>query len=89
MKRLIVGPRAVVEALHAHANEISVIFVAEDGRRELQEVAELAQKRNVSVEARPVPELDKLAKGQRHQGVVAIAGSYSYLSFEELMAQLP
>jgi 23S rRNA (guanosine2251-2'-O)-methyltransferase len=41
------------------------------------------------VEARPVPELDKLAKGQRHQGVVPIAGSYSYLSFEELMTQLP
>jgi 23S rRNA (guanosine2251-2'-O)-methyltransferase len=89
MKRLIVGPRAVAEALRAHANEISIIFVAEEGRRELQEVAELAQQRKVPVEARPADELEKLAKGQKHQGIVAIAGSYSYLSFEELMNLLP
>jgi 23S rRNA (guanosine2251-2'-O)-methyltransferase len=89
MKRLIVGPRAVAEAVHAHANELSIIYVAEDGRRELQELAQLAQKRNVAVEPRASGELDKLAKGQKHQGVVAIAGSYSYLSFEELLTQLP
>ena len=89
MKRLIVGPRAVAEAVHAHAHELSVLYVAEEGRRELQEVARLAQQRNVPVEERASDELDRLAKGQKHQGVVAIAGSYSYLSFEELLSQLP
>jgi 23S rRNA (guanosine2251-2'-O)-methyltransferase len=89
MKRLIVGTRAVAEALRAHANEIAIVYVAEEGRRELQELAELAQQRKVAFETRTPPELERLAKGQKHQGVVAIAGSYSYLSFEELMAQLP
>jgi 23S rRNA (guanosine2251-2'-O)-methyltransferase len=89
MKRLIVGPRAVAEALRAHANEISIVYVAEEGRRELQELAELAQQRKVVLETRAPAELERLAKGQKHQGVVAIAGSYSYLSFEELMAQMP
>lgn len=89
MKRLIVGPRAVSEAIRAHANDISVIYVADEGRRELNEVAETAQKRNVAVEACSVPELDKLAKGQKHQGIIAVAGSYSYLSLEELLEKLP
>ncbi len=89
MKRLIVGPRAVAEALRAHASEISVLYLAEEGRRELSELAEAADARKVPCEALPGAELDKLAKGQKHQGAVAIAGSYSYLSLEELLAKLP
>ncbi|HEX6244517.1 MAG TPA: 23S rRNA (guanosine(2251)-2'-O)-methyltransferase RlmB, partial [Polyangiales bacterium] len=75
--------------LHAHANEIAIVYVAEEGRRELQELAELCHQRKVALETRLPAELERLAKGQKHQGVVAIAGSYSYLSFEELMTQLP
>jgi 23S rRNA (guanosine2251-2'-O)-methyltransferase len=89
MKRLIVGPRAVAEALRAHADEIAVLYLAEDGRRELQELAQNAQARKVAIEAQPSSELDRLAKGQKHQGAVAIAGSYSYLNLEELLAKLP
>jgi 23S rRNA (guanosine2251-2'-O)-methyltransferase len=89
MKRLIVGPRAVAEALKAHAGELAVLYVADDARRELRELAESAQRRNVTVEQRAPQELDALAKGPKHQGVIAIAGSYSYLSLEELMARLP
>jgi 23S rRNA (guanosine2251-2'-O)-methyltransferase len=89
MKRLIVGPRAVAEALRAHANEIAVLYLAEEGRRELQELGDAAVQRKVAVEARPGFELDKLAKGQKHQGAVAIAGSYSYLNLDELLAKLP
>jgi 23S rRNA (guanosine2251-2'-O)-methyltransferase len=89
MKRLIFGPRAVTEALRAHANELSVVYVADDGRKELREVAKLASDRKVVVEERSMPELDALAKSERHQGVLAIAGSYSYLSLEELLEKLP
>jgi hypothetical protein len=79
----------VAEAVHAHANEISIIFVAEDGRRELQEWPSW-RRSAMSPSSRGLSrDLDKLAKGQQHQGVVAIAGSYSYLSFEELLTQLP
>src|SRR4051794_27824793 len=89
MKRLICGPRAVTEALRAQAGEISVVFLAEDPRRELREVVELAKQRNVAFEFREPQELELLARGERHQGVVAIGGSYSYLSFEELVEKLP
>lgn len=89
MKRLLLGPRSVTEALRAHAAEISVIYLADEGRRELAELATLARQRNVAVEARSPDELTALARGERHQGVIAIGGSYSYLSFEELRDQLP
>ena len=43
MKRVILGPRAVTEAVRAHAGELSVVYVSEDGRRELAELSELAR----------------------------------------------
>lgn len=89
MKRLLLGPRSVTEALRAHAAEISVIYLADEGRRELAQIADLAKQKNVALEARSSDELTALARGERHQGVVAIGGSYSYLSFEELRDQLP
>src|SRR5688572_9029107 len=89
MKRLICGPRAVTEALRANARELSVVYVSGDPRRELREVAQLAGERKVAVEERSAAELDALAKGERHQGVLAVGGSYSYLSFDELLERLP
>ncbi|MET0341851.1 MAG: 23S rRNA (guanosine(2251)-2'-O)-methyltransferase RlmB [Polyangiales bacterium] len=89
MKRLLLGPRSVTEALRAQASELSVIYVSDEGRRELAELAELARRKNVPVEARVPDELDRLAKGERHQGVIAVGGSFSYLSLEELLAKLP
>jgi len=89
MKRLLLGPRSVTEALRANAADISVVYVSDEGRRELAEIVETARKRSVVVELRELGELDKLAKGDRHQGVVAITGTYPYLNFEELMDKLP
>ena len=89
MKRLLLGPRSVTEALRANAAEISVVYVSDEDRRELVTLSDEARKRNVIVEARTPHELDKLAKGDRHQGVVAISGTYPYLNLEELLAKLP
>ncbi len=89
MKRLLLGPRSVSEALRANAAELSVVYVSDEARRELVELAALARERGVSVETRAQGELSVLARGERHQGVLAIAGSYPYLSFEELAAKLP
>lgn len=89
MKRLLLGPRSVHEALRAGAAELNVIYLGEEGRRELTELAELARRQGVAVELRSTQELDALARGARHQGAVAIGGSYPYLSFEDLVAALP
>lgn len=89
MKRLLLGPRSVTEALRASASELSVVYMGDDARRELAAIAELARQRSVVVEQRTAHELDALAKGERHQGVVAIGGGYSYLHLEELLDKLP
>ena len=89
MKRRIFGPRAVTEALRANAGAISVIYVTEDARQQLREIADLAEQRKVVVDSRSSAELDAFAKGERHQGVVAITGEYSYLSLEELLSERP
>ncbi len=89
MKRLLLGPRSVSEALRANAAELSVVYVGEEARRELAELAARARERGVAVEPRSAGELDALARGERHQGVVAIAGGYPYLSLDELRAKLP
>ncbi len=79
----------MTEALRANAGAISVIFVTEDARTQLQDLASLAEQRKVVVESRSAAELDAFAKGDRHQGVVAITGEYSYLSLEELLSERP
>lgn len=88
MKRLLCGPRAITEALRANAREVTVLYLSNEPRRELKELAQLAADRKVPVEERSTAELDALAKGERHQGCLAIGGSYSYLNFEELMQAL-
>jgi 23S rRNA (guanosine2251-2'-O)-methyltransferase len=89
MKRRILGPRAVTEALRAHADAIAVIYVTEQAGAALRELAELAQQSRITVEARSPNELDALAKGERHQGVIAIAGELSYLTLDELLERAP
>ena len=85
MKRLVLGPRAVLEAIRAHAAEIHAIYVVEDARRELFAIATEAGKQGVRVEPRAKLELDALAEGERHQGVVAVTGPYPYASLEEIL----
>jgi 23S rRNA (guanosine2251-2'-O)-methyltransferase len=89
MRRLIFGPRAVTAAVRAHASEVAVVYVAEAARKELRELADLCTRNKVVVEERSVAELDGLAKSERHQGVIAIGGSYGYISLEELIERLP
>jgi 23S rRNA (guanosine2251-2'-O)-methyltransferase len=89
MKRLVFGPRAVTEALRAHATEVAVVYVTEEPRRELQAIIEACRERKVVCESASAETLERLAKGDRHQGVVAITGVYSYLSLDELMEHVP
>jgi 23S rRNA (guanosine2251-2'-O)-methyltransferase len=89
MKRLLLGPHAVSEGLRAAPDRIAVVYTAEETRGALTDVLRLARERNVRCEPREREELDALAAGVRHQGVVAITGEYSYLSLSELLSALP
>ncbi len=89
MKRRILGPRAVTEALRASPAVLSVVYVADEARSQLRELSDLAAKHKVVLEERSGQELDRLSKGARHQGVIAIAGEYSYVHLEELLEDAP
>lgn len=87
MKRIVVGPRAVMEAIRARAGDVNAVFVQVDTRKALVEVATAAQQRGVKVEGRTRAELDAIAKGHKHQGVVAITGSYPYVDLDGMLAR--
>jgi 23S rRNA (guanosine2251-2'-O)-methyltransferase len=87
MKRVIAGPRAVVEALQSDASGVAVVYVASDkaNRTPLKEICQQAQRVRVRYEERERVDLDQMADGQRHQGVLAIAGEYVYADLEALV----
>ena len=89
MKRLIMGPRAVTEAVRAAADDISAVFIGQGMAKGLSQLTDAARRSKLTLEVRSNRELDMMAKGARHQGVIAVTGAYSYWSFDELVASLP
>ena len=87
MKRLLLGPHAVTEALRAAPGRVAVVYADEAApSRAAGDVLKLARERQVRCETRTPAELDALAKGGRHQGVLAVSGEYSYIALPELLA---
>ncbi len=84
MKRVVLGPRAVEEALRGDAKRIAVIYAAAEGGR-FAPLEDLAHKANVRFETCPSADLDALAKGERHQGIAAISGEYVYDELETIL----
>jgi 23S rRNA (guanosine2251-2'-O)-methyltransferase len=84
MKRLLLGPHAVHEALRAAPGQVAVVYIAGEAGAH-RELTELARQCRVLVEPRTAGELDTLADGVRHQGVLAVAGEYPYCSLDELL----
>jgi 23S rRNA (guanosine2251-2'-O)-methyltransferase len=89
MKRLVVGRRAVLEALRASPQSIAVIYLDAADKGAMRELDDEARRRDVRVEERDTAELDALATGLRHQGAVAITGEFSYLDLDTLLRKIP
>lgn len=86
MKRMVAGPRAVLEALRGRdARSVAVVWVDRKNDRALREVLDAAKHGRVPVEERARAELDELAGDVRHQGVIAVGGEYAYAELEDLM----
>jgi 23S rRNA (guanosine2251-2'-O)-methyltransferase len=86
MKRLLAGPRAIEEALHADPQRVSIVYVTSERARELEP---LARRGRVSCEIRSTGELDALARGLKHQGALAITGDYPYAELDRVLESLP
>jgi 23S rRNA (guanosine2251-2'-O)-methyltransferase len=87
MKRLLLGPHAVTEALRAAPSRVAVVYADMEPGAVVTEVLKLARAVQVRCDTRSRDELDALAQGMRHQGVLAIAGDYPYLHLDELLAR--
>lgn len=83
---LIFGVNAVLEMLKGASSEIVEILLSDDSDRgALRTIRSEAQHRNVPTICVGSKTLDRLAIGQRHQGVIARAKAYRYLSLEEVL----
>lgn len=82
------GRRAVLELLQASASTDRILIA--DGVARSPVMTELRRRaRDAAIPTRTVPraELDRLAGGLNHQGVVAITASFPYTSFSELLTK--
>lgn len=83
------GVNAVNEVLNAASQSVREIFIGDHaGQGRLRGLADDARRLGIAVSFRSARDLDRLAQGQRHQGVVALVDSYVYLDFAELLGQL-
>lgn len=82
---LIVGVNPIVEKLRAAPEEISKILLARGPLRPtLQSLEREARKLQIEIQFLNAKELDSLAHGQNHQGVLARVWAYPYAPFSAL-----
>ncbi len=84
------GIHAVREAIQSRKRPIEHVHFQEGLRNSrLLELVRDCRSRGISLRFDPVRALDRLAQGGRHQGVVAVAGAYGYVSLESLLEPEP
>ena len=86
MKRILAGHHAVAEALRGrHAKSLSVIYISTGLKRTPEDIERLRTRSGVRLEMVSPSALDALAGDLRHQGILAIAGSYVYAELDDLL----
>ena len=85
MKRLLLGPSAVAQGLRQAPRDVAVVYIEAGSAKRAGELTALAHARNVRCEERERGELDALARGQAHDGALAITGDYPYVTLDELI----
>lgn len=88
-ENIIFGINPVLEKLKASAKDIFEILISENAERKaLRQISHEAARHGLRMVRVDPKVLDRLVGGQRHQGVVARAEAYRYLSFDELLGQV-
>jgi len=73
VSRLLLGIQTVREAVRARGDTLERVLVGDPSNERTEALARFARDRGAQVERRPMVELDRLARGGRHQGVMAWA----------------
>jgi 23S rRNA (guanosine2251-2'-O)-methyltransferase len=84
---IIYGVNPVLEAIRSHPQRIHFIGVAREHGGKAQRVFEAAKKAGVPVRMLPPEQVDRLAGGGVHNGVVADLSEASYADFEEIVGR--
>lgn len=83
------GVQPVLEALRAGARPVERVTIAEGAHESrLQEIFELARAANVPLRRAPRNELQRLAPGANHQGVIATIAAARYADAEDILDAL-
>ena len=83
-KRIVAGVQPVREAIRVHGQHIEKIVVSSSGGPRLDAVARFARDQGIDVERVAKARIDKLARGGRHQGVLAYAPDLKILTVDEV-----
>lgn len=87
MSRIVLGIQPVREAIHAHGYALEQVLVERGDNPKLAALARFATDRGIAVEERSRGELDRLAAGGRHQGVVALAPELRLHRLDDLVVE--
>jgi 23S rRNA (guanosine2251-2'-O)-methyltransferase len=84
MARLISGLQPVREAIRTRGRELERVLVNESDSPQLKALARYARDQGARVEGTSKADLDRLARGARHQGAIAFAPDLRLLALDEL-----
>jgi 23S rRNA (guanosine2251-2'-O)-methyltransferase len=87
MEQVIYGINPVIEALKAPQVKLKEILIAQNRRRHLERILQLAEEQHVRIRYQEKNDLTAFAKARFHQGVVAVVERYRYAPLEEILAQ--
>lgn len=82
---IIFGLNPVREAVRAHPDRIRYIAVAQHQRAKLQSLANEAREAGVGVRYLPPNQIDRLAAGKVHNGVIAELSETAYADFDSVV----
>ena len=82
---IIYGANPVIEAIRSHPKRVHYVGVARGAST--QRVFDAAKKAGVPVRVMPADQIDRLAGGGVHNGVVADVSEASYRDFDEVIAR--
>jgi 23S rRNA (guanosine2251-2'-O)-methyltransferase len=85
MTRMVAGLQPVREAIRVHGEKLEKVLVEKGGGPQIDAVARFAEDRGAQVMRVVRAELDRAAKGARHQGAIAYAPDFSLASIDAVM----
>ena len=88
MTRLVTGLQPVREAIRVHGERLEQVLVESGGGPQIEAVARFANDRGASLARVSRAELDRAAKGARHQGAIAYAPDLRIVGLEAVIKRL-